>query len=256
MIDKVKLMGTIVKGTPLYADGKIYLGTTSGWHCMKPTADGVEFVQKLRMDAKTTSRLTRRLARQDLSARPSARLYCLGKKDAKPAASPIPAATAEEKPGSPPTTSRRKCKSCRMKCCSLPGRSSNSTCGSITSADSSSKRGTPISRSAAPVGKIDKSGLYEAPAANAHVATMVTAKVGDATGQARVRVVPPLPWKFDFQSIPLKENPITKVNEGQPAPYLDRPGLSPRHPRTRRPESHGQGQHDPQGNSQPRLDGP
>src|SRR5207253_8130781 len=32
-----------------------------------------------------------------------------------------------------------------------------------------------------------------------------------------IRVVPPLPWKFDFQSIPLTENPLTKVKEGQPS---------------------------------------
>ena len=42
-------------------------------------------------------------------------------------------------------------------------------------------------------GKIEKSGLYQAPNDKAHTATIVTAKVGDVTGQARVRVVPPLP---------------------------------------------------------------
>jgi len=29
-------------------------------------------------------------------------------------------------------------------------------------------------------------------------------------------VVPPLPWKFDFQSVPLVENPKTKVKQGDP----------------------------------------
>ena len=33
------------------------------------------------------------------------------------------------------------------------------------------------------------------------------AKVGDLKGQARIRVVPPLPWKFDFQKIPLVDHP-------------------------------------------------
>ncbi len=38
-------------------------------------------------------------------------------------------------------------------------------------------------------------------------ATIVTAKVGDVTGQARIRIVPPLPWKFDFNDTPLAKNP-------------------------------------------------
>ncbi len=40
-----------------------------------------------------------------------------------------------------------------------------------------------------------------------HAATIVTAKVGELTGQARIRVVPPLPWKFDFNDTPLANNP-------------------------------------------------
>ena len=43
----------------------------------------------------------------------------------------------------------------------------------------------------------------------AHVATIVTAKVGDLTARARIRIVPPLPWKFDFEG--LKDAPITWV---------------------------------------------
>src|SRR4029079_10093551 len=58
-------------------------------------------------------------------------------------------------------------------------------------------------------GAIDKEGLFTAPADAAHVATMVTAKVGDLAGKARVRVVPKLPWKFDFEG--LKDAPITWV---------------------------------------------
>jgi hypothetical protein len=63
-------------------------------------------------------------------------------------------------------------------------------------------------------GQIDKTGLYQAPEGSEHTATVLTAKVGEVTGQARIRVVPPLPWKFDFQKTPLVANPKTKVEEG------------------------------------------
>jgi hypothetical protein len=56
-------------------------------------------------------------------------------------------------------------------------------------------------------GKIDDAGLYKADDNTEHTATILTAKVGSIKGQARIRVVPPLPWKFDFQSTPLAANP-------------------------------------------------
>lgn len=65
-------------------------------------------------------------------------------------------------------------------------------------------------------GQIDKAGVYQAADDKAHSATILTATVGDVSGQARIRVVPPLPWKFDFQKVPLTANPKTKVMEGQP----------------------------------------
>src|SRR5690606_30069200 len=47
-------------------------------------------------------------------------------------------------------------------------------------------------------GKIDGEGLYTADTLPAHRASTVTAKLGELTAVGRVRVVPQLPWKFDF----------------------------------------------------------
>jgi hypothetical protein len=58
-------------------------------------------------------------------------------------------------------------------------------------------------------GTIGADGAFAAPSEAKHVATFVTAKVGDLTGRARIRVVPPLPWQFDFEG--LTEPPITWV---------------------------------------------
>ncbi len=57
-------------------------------------------------------------------------------------------------------------------------------------------------------GEIRSDGTYVAASAAAHTATIVKAKVGDLTGQARIRVVPDLPWKFDFEN---GEVPVTWV---------------------------------------------
>lgn len=58
-------------------------------------------------------------------------------------------------------------------------------------------------------GTITPQGLFTAPEEAAHQATYVIAKVGDLTARARIRIVPPLPWKFDFEG--LTDAPITWV---------------------------------------------
>ena len=57
-------------------------------------------------------------------------------------------------------------------------------------------------------GQIDSTGLFTPDVNAAHVAATVTARVGELTGSARVRIVPELPWKFDFDN---GEVPITWV---------------------------------------------
>ncbi len=58
-------------------------------------------------------------------------------------------------------------------------------------------------------GEISKEGEFTAAKENGHSATAITAKVGDLAGKARLRTVPPLPWKFDFEG--LKDPPATWV---------------------------------------------
>jgi hypothetical protein len=42
----------------------------------------------------------------------------------------------------------------------------------------------------------------------------IVAKVGELSGHARVRVLPPLPWKFDFEQNPLEKPPLTWTGAG------------------------------------------
>ena len=52
-------------------------------------------------------------------------------------------------------------------------------------------------------GTITPGGKYTAPADAAHTAATITGSVGDVSGVARVRIVPDLPWEFDFESVEL-----------------------------------------------------
>jgi hypothetical protein len=58
-------------------------------------------------------------------------------------------------------------------------------------------------------GSIDSAGRYSTPTeTDKHAATIVTAQFGDLTGTARIRIVPDLPWSFDFSD---GEVPVTWV---------------------------------------------
>ena len=62
-------------------------------------------------------------------------------------------------------------------------------------------------------GEIDADGNFTA-AAGPAAGGAVVAKVGDVTGFARIRVLPPLPWKFDFETSPLEKPPLTWTGAG------------------------------------------
>jgi hypothetical protein len=131
-------------------------------------------------------------------------MYCLGKPDQKPQADPIPAWPKE-------TAGDQKVAQVQVVPFDIvlhPGKKQAYKVRAFNS------KGQLLPDSAAKgakfavdgPGTIDASGSYTAPAENAHQVALVTCKVGDVSGSARIRVIPPLPWTFDFnneKSIPL-----------------------------------------------------
>jgi hypothetical protein len=63
------------------------------------------------------------------------------------------------------------------------------------------------------MGEVSRDGTFKGQP-GAHQAGAVEAKVGDVVGEARVRVFPPLPWKFDFDKAPLAKPPLTWLGAG------------------------------------------
>ena len=58
------------------------------------------------------------------------------------------------------------------------------------------------------LGEVDADGHYKA-ATGPFQGGGVYAKVGEVSGFSRVRVIPPLPWKFDFEKAPVGVPPLT-----------------------------------------------
>jgi hypothetical protein len=74
-------------------------------------------------------------------------------------------------------------------------------------------------------GEITANGVYTAPATTDHLAVMLYAKVGDLTSKARARILPNLPWKFEFTD---KQVPVTWIGAAyrhQPKDFEGEPML-------------------------------
>ena len=212
-----KLLGTIVRGSPLVAGGKLYVCSTGGWHVLKPTPTGVAFVNRMRLDEQDEVSASPIAWQGKIYLTTGARLYCLGAADA--------GAGAKASTTTP----------------SLPQRIGTETAGppgeptwvQVVPAESQIKAGETVQLKArlfdaagrfvkdsaaeftATAGTIGADGRYTAPA-DKHAAAAVTATVGKLTGKARIRSMPPLPWKFDFEEIALDPDPKGGPARGEP----------------------------------------
>ena len=213
-LSQVKLTGVETRSTPLVADGKIYICTTSGWHVFRPNGKGLTLVHKLRLSHEDEVQGSLVVSHGKIYLPTMARLYCLGTKDAKPAATPIPPPTAVEAPVSA-DDKPAQVQIVPNELLLHPGEKQQFLVRTFND------RGQFLKETAAEFtlkgpGTVDKTGLFQAPADNQLAATTITATVGGVSGQARLRIVPPLPWKFDFQKATLVANPKTKAMQANP----------------------------------------
>jgi len=215
-----RLLGTIVRASPLVADGRLFVCTTSGWHVLEPTETGLKFVDRKRLDAEDEVTASPIAWEGRLYLTTGERLYCLG--DNPPA--PAKAATtsravevAEETKGPagepawvqvvPAETqvAAGESVSYRVRLYDEHGRFVKESPATF----SCEINGKPAADA------MTDAGVYTAPT-DIHAGAVITATVGGLTGTARVRSMPPLPWAFDFENIPLNPDPKSGLNKGEP----------------------------------------
>ncbi len=211
----VKLIGTIMRSSPLYADGKLYLTTTSGWHVLEPTANGVKFLQKLRLNEQDEVSASPVVSHGRIYLNTLSNLYCIGVKDQASSADPLPTPPAEK-----PASADAKAALLEI----APAEQLIGPADKLTFKPKFFNAEGQEVAAAGPVkfalqgpGSIDDKGVYTPDPKAGHAGVIVTARAGDLSGVARVRVVPPLPWKFDFDATPLSgpkmvgEAPLTWI---------------------------------------------
>lgn len=193
-VGKQKL-GTIMMGSSVYGDGKIYVGEATGrWYILEPAEKGVKILSKGRLDD------------EEILASPIishgrvywstiGAMYCTALKDVQPSADPIPPAAVEEPreadmkpalaqlvPAESLLTSKQR-QQFHLRLYNAKGRYVKTV---------------PAKFSLEGPGKVDENGSYEVADGSAHTVSVLKAEAEGLTATARIRVVPPLPWTFDF----------------------------------------------------------
>jgi outer membrane protein assembly factor BamB len=217
-----KRLGTLQKGSPVLADGKLYLGTENGkFFILRPTATGADTLDEDQIGSATNPEpivaspaiadgriYVVTLAPVEEVKGSSGHVYAIGQRRARPAGSAGTARPAADIAGSGPVAQVQVFphevvldpggkQSFTVKLYDAKG---NLLSGAAPGGTTWAVEGLP--------GTIGTSGAYTAPAmaagatsASVGAAGFVKATVGGVTGQARVRVMPPLPQAFDFEGL-------------------------------------------------------
>jgi outer membrane protein assembly factor BamB len=190
-------IGTQGRSSPVYGDGKIYLAEANG-RCFvfKPTDDGVEQIEsiRLRREGILASPI---ISRGRVYLTTSEHMYCFGKKEPQPSPDPRP---------EPPAEANDKNDG--------PGQLQLVPVESLLRPDQSQRLAvrlyTPNGMYHSTVSPAEVEFTLDGPGsivdgrylpdhdAEPHHAVTITAKYGDLSNRARIRVVPDLPWKIDF----------------------------------------------------------
>ena len=209
IVEKKGFVGSRQRSALLYADGKIYVTTENGrWAIVEPTKNGFDVLNKGRVDdcgfSGSPIVADGRLYFQGTTA-----LFCVAKEGSKQTAIDITKAMGEETPAEKdqaiatvvitPNESLIK-----------PGESLKLSTRVFNANGQRLADSSDVKFSVDGPGKIE-GGNYIAPADASHTAATITASLNDGkvTGVARVRIVPPLPWKFTFDD--LKDPPLSWV---------------------------------------------
>ncbi|WP_168566813.1 PQQ-binding-like beta-propeller repeat protein [Crateriforma spongiae] len=208
ILEKKSVVGSRQRSALFYADGKLYvLSEGGGWAILEPTEDGFEVLNK-----------QRRIRGQGFAASPIASggrvyfqgtntLYCL---DTGSGSQTMP--TAEEVLGQETPVSQNPAATQLLL---VPNESLIKPGESIQlSVRAYNRIGQPVETPADVELTVQGPGTIDgmtfvADAQAQHTAAVIHAKAGDATGVARVRIVPSLPWRFTFDD--LSDPPLSWV---------------------------------------------
>ncbi len=193
-------LGTQMRGSPVYADGHIYICTANGrWYVLQPTERGVRVVYRTRLPSGMECAASPVVAYGRIYLATTGGLFCLGSKEAKATSDPIPPGPKE-----PPVETDTQVAQVQIvpaEALLAPGGQQQFHVRLYNARGQFLRQARPeeVQFEVDANGQVNAQGTFTASPEARHVAARVTAKVGQHQSTARVRIIPPLPWKFDFE---------------------------------------------------------
>ena len=195
--DRISL-GTVMRSSPLYADGKIYAITANGrWYILEPDADeGAVKLSSGRLLQGEESHASPICSHGKIYIQTTGRLYCLADPNKTSGAEPPPEAPTEDDVNSDRQAAYLQINPAEVLL--YPGDTQSFTTRTFN------RRGQFLEEVQATFrldgsGTITPEGRFQA-AKSGHSATKIHADIDGLVGTARIRTVPPLPWEFDFEA--------------------------------------------------------
>lgn len=206
-----KSLGTVMRASLLYADGKIYAMEANGrWAILEPDEEeGVTFVSKGRFGRGEECHASPIAVNGRVYVVTTGAVYCL-EDGSKEHGYQEPAAAPEETPVSQDDqVAHVQLIPCEL--LAYPDREQPLKVRLFNANGQFLREAKPgeVKFEVEGPGAVNEKGVFQTDAQAAHKAAYVTAKVGDVAGESRIRIVPALPWKFDFEG--LSDLPVTWV---------------------------------------------
>ncbi|MEQ8838093.1 MAG: PQQ-binding-like beta-propeller repeat protein, partial [Lacipirellulaceae bacterium] len=198
-IGRRQSLGRVQRSSPIVSDGKVYVCTNGGrWYVLEPDGQRVKILDRVQLPGQASNDGSPIIAEGRIYLPTSDSLYCIS--DGKEASyDPLP-----ELPQEDPITDKTPAVVQVIPYDALlkPGESLTYTVRTYNAAGQflGEANGEEASFTVSGPGEIDASGNFMASTSAHHTAALIKCKVGDVEGTARVRIIPPLPWEFDFES--------------------------------------------------------
>ncbi|MCO8122848.1 PQQ-binding-like beta-propeller repeat protein [Stieleria sp. TO1_6] len=207
IVERKGFVGSRQRSALLYADGKIYVTTENGrWAIVEPTEDGFEVLNKGRI--RDTGFAGSPIVADGRLYFPSTNtLYCVGTDAGKQ----TPVVMADSLGTETAVSEDSKIAQVQIVPCEAllqPGQSIDYTVNVFNAIGQQLETPADVSFEVTSGASVDGNTLT-ADADVAHSGVTVTATVAGATGIARARIVPALPWKFTFDK--LSDPPLSWV---------------------------------------------
>lgn len=205
-------LGTVGKGSPVVADGKIYVPEVNGhFHILEPGENGCKTLNTIQIEREPGHYAeiygSPAIAYGRIYFMTEEGLYCLGNQGAAASSSSQPVSVS---PREPVAMSSSAPASIQIVPTEVLARLGGTAQFRVRAFDD---KGTLIGEKAAEwsinglSGTIDESGKLTLDLDRPGQAGTVSAKIGNLQTSARVRVIPPLPWQEDFESIEVGQSP-------------------------------------------------